>query len=95
MATRFFRPLKVSGLPKSGNRGNTWFSGPPSGHLTVILSGVSDKPESQMTPMDIHEIPRALSFTTLEVPDNAIGTVKEAQLPGDWKKIPSIVFPEE
>jgi RES domain-containing protein len=39
--------------------------------------------------MDIDEIPRALSFTTLEVPDNAIGTVKEAQLPGDWKKTPA------
>jgi RES domain-containing protein len=39
--------------------------------------------------MDIDEIPRALSFTTLEVPDNSILTVKEAQLPGDWKKTPA------
>jgi putative toxin-antitoxin system antitoxin component (TIGR02293 family) len=25
---------------------------PPTGHFTVILSGVSDKPESQMTPLE-------------------------------------------
>jgi RES domain-containing protein len=38
--------------------------------------------------INIEDIPRALSFTTLEIPDISILTLKEAQLPGDWKNFP-------
>jgi RES domain-containing protein len=37
--------------------------------------------------LELDDIPRALSFTTLDVPDNSILTLKEAQLPGDWKNV--------
>ncbi len=39
--------------------------------------------------INIDDIPRALSFTTIEVPDGSIETIALAQLPGNWKDIPA------
>jgi RES domain-containing protein len=37
----------------------------------------------------IDDIPRALSITTIEIPDQLIRILTEADLPGDWKHSPS------
>ena len=39
--------------------------------------------------VSIDEIPRALSLTTLEIPDSSIEIYSEVQLPGDWKAVPA------
>lgn len=39
--------------------------------------------------VNIEEIPRALSFTTFEIPDDEILELKQEQLPGNWKDIPA------
>ncbi len=39
--------------------------------------------------ININEIPRALSITIIEIPDDKITPVKEANLPGDWKQAPA------
>lgn len=39
--------------------------------------------------IDINDIPRALSITTIEIPDRSIKILKEADLPGDWKQSPA------
>jgi len=36
----------------------------------------------------IHDIPRALSFTTYEVPENSILSINMATLPGNWRQVP-------
>jgi RES domain-containing protein len=38
---------------------------------------------------NIEDIPRALSFTTFELPDDTIVTARMRELPGDWKQFPS------
>lgn len=38
--------------------------------------------------VNIDEIPRALSITTLEIPDEDILIISEDSLPGNWKQIP-------
>ncbi len=38
--------------------------------------------------VSIDEIPRALSFTTFEIPDAEIQEVTEEALPGNWKDVP-------
>ena len=38
--------------------------------------------------VNIDEIPRALSLTTLEIPDKDILIIAEDSLPGNWKQIP-------
>ena len=38
--------------------------------------------------VSIHNIRRALSFTTFSVPDDAITVLKIADLPGNWKAFP-------
>jgi RES domain-containing protein len=38
--------------------------------------------------VNIEEIPRALSITTIEIPDTEIFIVKEDFLPGNWKQSP-------
>jgi RES domain-containing protein len=42
--------------------------------------------------VSIHNIKRALSFTTFSVPDNSITALKIADLPGNWNAFP---HPEE
>lgn len=37
----------------------------------------------------LDDILRALSITVIEIPDDKITTVKEADLPGDWKQAPT------
>lgn len=39
--------------------------------------------------VNIINIPRALSITTLEIPGNRIELFTEAQLPGNWKEAPA------
>ena len=39
--------------------------------------------------VNIDDIPRALSITIIEVPDQSIKILKEADLPGDWKHSPA------
>jgi RES domain-containing protein len=39
--------------------------------------------------VNIDDIPRALSFTTFEIPDTGIEVIKEEDLPGNWKQIPA------
>ena len=39
--------------------------------------------------IDIDDIPRALSITVIEISDDKITTIKEADLPGDWKYSPA------
>lgn len=38
--------------------------------------------------VNIENIPRALSITTIEIPDNEILMVSEDELPGNWKTFP-------
>lgn len=38
--------------------------------------------------VNVDEIPRALSITTLEIPDEDILVIPEDALPGNWKQIP-------
>lgn len=39
--------------------------------------------------VNVDEIPRALSITTIEIPDSEILVINEELLPGNWKKIPA------
>ena len=39
--------------------------------------------------VNIDEIPRALSITTIEIPDNSIYVCSERELPGDWRLLPA------
>lgn len=39
--------------------------------------------------INIEDIPRALSVSTIEIPDSEILKIDEASLPGDWKQVPS------
>jgi len=39
--------------------------------------------------VNIDDIPRALSFTTFEIPDKSIEILKEEDLPGNWKQTPA------
>jgi RES domain-containing protein len=39
--------------------------------------------------VNVDDIPRALSFVTLRVPDTSIEIFEEAQLPGNWKEMPA------
>ena len=39
--------------------------------------------------VNIEEIPRALSFTIFEIPDDGILEIKQEQLPGNWKDVPA------
>jgi RES domain-containing protein len=39
--------------------------------------------------VNIEYIPRALSVSTIEIPDSEILKINEASLPGDWKQVPS------
>ena len=39
--------------------------------------------------VNIDDIPRALSITSIEIPDKTILNLKEADLPGDWKDSPA------
>ena len=39
--------------------------------------------------VNIDDIPRALSMTTLEVPERSILTLTEADLPGNWRASPA------
>jgi hypothetical protein len=37
----------------------------------------------------VEEIPRALSITTIEIPDSEILIINENSLPGNWKTVPA------
>ena len=39
--------------------------------------------------VSIDDIPRALSITTIEIPDVGIHELKEPDLPGNWKEVPA------
>jgi RES domain-containing protein len=39
--------------------------------------------------VNIDDIPRALSFTTLEIPATPMEVLKEDDLPGNWKRAPA------
>jgi RES domain-containing protein len=39
--------------------------------------------------VNIEEIPRALSITTIEIPDLEIIIINEDSLPGNWKSVPA------
>ena len=39
--------------------------------------------------INIEEIPRALSITSIEIPSAAIQIITEAALPGNWKRVPA------
>jgi len=39
--------------------------------------------------VNIDDIPRALSFTIVEIPDTGIEAIKEEDLPGNWKQTPA------
>ncbi|MCW3091033.1 MAG: hypothetical protein JWP81_2102 [Ferruginibacter sp.] len=39
--------------------------------------------------VNIDEVPRALSIVTIDIPDRKIRVLKEADLPGDWKRSPA------
>jgi len=39
--------------------------------------------------VNIDDIPRALSFSRIEIPDAGILVLSEADLPGNWKQVPS------
>lgn len=38
--------------------------------------------------VNIENIPRALSVTTIEIPDEEILIINESELPGNWKTVP-------
>jgi len=39
--------------------------------------------------INIEDIPRALSITTIEIPTIGIQEIEEVQLPGNWKQVPA------
>ena len=39
--------------------------------------------------VNIDDIPRALSITSIEIPDSGIEELKQADLPGDWTQVPA------
>jgi len=39
--------------------------------------------------VNVEEIPRALSISTIEIPDSEILIINEDSLPGNWKKVPA------
>jgi RES domain-containing protein len=39
--------------------------------------------------VNVEEIPRALSITTIEIPDSEILIINENSLPGNWKTVPA------
>jgi RES domain-containing protein len=39
--------------------------------------------------VNVDEIPRALSISTIEIPDSDILIINEDSLPGNWKKVPA------
>jgi len=39
--------------------------------------------------VNINEIPRALSITAIEIPDDGLEQLKPSDLPGDWTQIPA------
>jgi RES domain-containing protein len=39
--------------------------------------------------VNIDDIPRALSITSVEIPDSGIEELKQADLPGDWTQVPA------
>ncbi|MGN6532020.1 MAG: RES family NAD+ phosphorylase [Ginsengibacter sp.] len=39
--------------------------------------------------VNVEEIPRALSITTIEIPDSEILIINEESLPGNWQKVPA------
>ena len=39
--------------------------------------------------VNIDDIPRALSIVSIEIPDDNIPILKQAQLPGDWRQAPA------
>jgi RES domain-containing protein len=39
--------------------------------------------------INIEDIPRALSITTIEIPTIGIKEIEEGQLPGNWKQVPA------
>lgn len=40
--------------------------------------------------INIEDIPRALSITTIEIPDSEILSIKIESLPGDWRQTPTL-----
>lgn len=39
--------------------------------------------------INIDDIPRALSITSFEIPDNGVYLLTEADLPGNWRQVPA------
>ena len=39
--------------------------------------------------INLYDVPRALTIAILEIPDNSIKLITEAQLPGNWKHAPA------
>ena len=82
--TRYARDLMGEGARLNGGRWNHVMTAclytAESRSLAVLEYTVN---------VNIDEIPRALSLTTLEIPDPSIEIYSEAQLPGDWKAAPA------
>jgi RES domain-containing protein len=82
--TRYAKDLTGEGARLNGGRWNHVMSAclytAESRSLAVLEYTVN---------VSIDEIPRALSLTTLEIPDSSFEMYSEAQLPGDWKAFPA------
>ena len=45
--------------------------------------------------VNIDDIPRSLSITTIEIPEIGVLELKEADLPGNWKEVPAPSFTKD
>ena len=82
--TKYAGDLKGDGARLFGGRWNNKMVGcvytSESRALTLLEYTVN---------VNIDDIPRTLSITTIEIPDQPIKILKEADLPGDWKHSPA------
>jgi RES domain-containing protein len=82
--TKYARDLTGEGARLNGGRWNN--------KLTACLYTSESRALALLeytVNVNIDDIPRALNFTTLEIPDGSIDELKEEDLPGDWKAVPA------
>jgi RES domain-containing protein len=82
--TKFARDLKGEGARLNGGRWNH--------KLTACVYAAESRALAVLeytVNVNIDDIPRALSITTIEIPDKGIDILTEADLPGNWKEVPA------
>jgi RES domain-containing protein len=83
--TRYARDLSGEGARLNGGRWNH--------KLTACLYSSESRALAVLeytVNVNIDEIPRALSITSIEIPDAAIAEMSVADLPGNWMETPAL-----